>query len=58
MFGRRISDEIRGLDPRRDHLRIVYLDSCFEFPFDYTRADEFALYRTYAVPRIAGLLIF
>lgn len=48
--------EISGLDPRRDHLRIVYLVSCFEFPFDLTRADELAIYRTFAVPRIARLL--
>ena len=49
-------DEIRRLDPERDHQRIVYLDVCFEFPFDTTRALEFALYRTYAVPSIGRLL--
>jgi hypothetical protein len=48
--------EIRRLDPVRDHLRIVYLDACFEFPFDVTRSLEFAFFRTFAVPSIAGLL--
>jgi hypothetical protein len=48
--------EILRLNPQRDHLRIVYLDTCYEFPFDLTRADEFALYRTFAVPSIASLL--
>ncbi|MBI1832292.1 MAG: DUF2236 domain-containing protein [Planctomycetes bacterium] len=51
-----ILDEIRTLDPVKDHLRIVYLSTCFEFPFDTTRALEFALYRTYCVPSISGLL--
>jgi hypothetical protein len=49
-------DEIRRLDPDRDHQRIVYLDVCFEFPWDTTRALELALYRTYAVPSIGRLL--
>jgi hypothetical protein len=49
-------DEILRLDPVRDHQRIVYLDTCYEFPFDTTRALEFALFRTFAVPSIGGLL--
>jgi ER-bound oxygenase mpaB/B'/Rubber oxygenase, catalytic domain len=49
-------EEILRLDPVRDHQRIVYLDTCFEFPFDTTRALEFALFRTFAVPSIGGLL--
>src|SRR5215207_4843598 len=49
-------DEIRKLDPKTDHQRIVYLDSAFEFPWDITRSLEFALFRTYAVPRSAVLL--
>jgi hypothetical protein len=49
-------DEIRRLDPVADHQRIVHLDLCYEFPFDTTRSLEFALYRTYAVPSIGGLL--
>jgi hypothetical protein len=52
----RILDEIKTLDPLNDHLRIVYLSTCFEFPFDTTRALEFALYRTYCVPSVSALL--
>jgi ER-bound oxygenase mpaB/B'/Rubber oxygenase, catalytic domain len=48
--------EIRGLDPVADHTRIVYLDTCFEFPWDTTRSLELALFRTFAVPSIAELL--
>jgi hypothetical protein len=48
--------EIRQLDPLRDAERIVYLDACFEFPFDVTRSLELAFFRTFAVPSIAELL--
>jgi hypothetical protein len=48
--------EIRRLDPVRDAERIVYLDACFEFPFDMTRSLELAFFRTFAVPSIAELL--
>jgi len=48
--------EIRRLDPVADHSRIVYLDTCFEFPWDTTRSLELALFRTFAVPSIAELL--
>jgi hypothetical protein len=48
--------EIRRLDPVRDAQRIVYLDACFEFPFDVTRSLELAFFRTFAVPSIAELL--
>jgi len=48
--------EIRGLDPVADHSRIVYLDTCFEFPWDTTRSLELALFRTFAVPSVAELL--
>jgi mpaB/rubber oxygenase-like protein len=51
-----ILDQIRALDPERDHQRIVFLSTCYEFPFDTTRALEFALFRTFCVPSIAGLL--
>jgi hypothetical protein len=34
----------------------VYLDVCFEFPWDTTRSLELALFRTFAVPSIARLL--
>src|SRR5206468_10356209 len=48
--------EIRGLDPVADHSRIVYLDTCFEFPWDTTRSLELALFRTFASPSIAARL--
>jgi hypothetical protein len=48
--------EIRRLDPERDHLRIAYLDACFEFPLDTTLSLQLAFFRTYAVPTIGGLL--
>jgi hypothetical protein len=48
--------EIRQLDPVADHARIVYLDVCFEFPWDTTRALELALFRTFAVPSVAEVL--
>ena len=48
--------EIRGLDPVADHSRIVYLDTCLEFPWDTTRSLELALFRTFAVPSIAAVL--
>ncbi len=49
-------EEIQGLDPERDHQRIVFLSTCYEFPFDTTRALEFALFRTFCVPSISALL--
>src|SRR5947209_14129056 len=51
-----ILDAVRVLDPVRDHERIVFLSTCFDFPFDTTRALEFALFRTFAVPSVSGLL--
>ena len=42
--------EIERLDPVRDAERIVFLDACFEFPFDVTRSLELAFFRTFAVP--------
>ncbi len=48
--------EIRRLDPVRDHARIVYLDACYEFPFDIGRSLELAFFRTFAVPTIAAVL--
>ena len=48
--------EIRRLDPVADHARIVRLDTCYEFPWDTTRALELALFRTFAVPSVAALL--
>ena len=48
--------EISRLDPIKDHQRIVFLSCCYEFPFDTTRALEFALFRTFCVPSISALL--
>jgi hypothetical protein len=56
MPARTLLHRIQQLDPERDHLEIVRLSSCYEFPFDMTRALEFALFRTYAVPSISALL--
>lgn len=52
----RLRDELAGLDPVDDHQRIVLELATREFPWDVTRALEFALFRTYAVPGIGRLL--
>ncbi len=51
-----IQNEIRKLDPEKDHQQIVFLSTCYEFPFDTTRALEFALFRSFCVPSISSLL--
>ena len=45
-----------SLDPVKDHQRIVFLSTRFDFPFDTTRALEFALFRTFCVPSVSGIL--
>jgi hypothetical protein len=52
----RVLDEISSLDPERDHQRIAFLSCRVDFPWDTTRALEFALFRTFAAPSIAALL--
>lgn len=52
----RVLDLIQRLDPRRDHERIVRLSGLWDFPWDGARALELALFRTFAVPAIGGLL--
>ncbi|WP_371750486.1 DUF2236 domain-containing protein [Streptomyces sp. NBC_01283] len=47
---------IKTLDPARDHLEIYRISSGYEFPWDYLRATELALLRTFAVPSIGELL--
>jgi hypothetical protein len=47
---------ILQLDPVRDHQQIVRLSFRCDFPFDSTRALEMALFRTFCVPSIGGLL--
>src|SRR5437764_2346402 len=51
-----ILEQIQALDPESDHQRIVFLSTCYEFPFDTTRSLEFALFRTFCVPGISALL--
>ena len=48
--------EILTLDPERDHLRIVYLMTFFEFPWDTTRSLEVALFRTFGGPETSAVL--
>jgi ER-bound oxygenase mpaB/B'/Rubber oxygenase, catalytic domain len=47
---------IEQLDPERDFEEIYRISCAYEFPWDTTRALELALFRTYAVPSIGGLL--
>jgi hypothetical protein len=48
---------IEQLDPEGDHVEIYRLSTGFEFPWDYRRALELALLRTFAIPSIAELLV-
>ena len=48
-----ISREIELLDPAKDHCRIVYLTTGYEFPWDMVRALEVALMKTFCSPRIS-----
>ena len=52
----RWANEIAALDAEADCGRIVFLLGACEFAWDIERALEFALFRTYAVPSISGLL--
>ncbi|GAB5447488.1 oxygenase MpaB family protein [Gymnodinialimonas sp.] len=52
----RWSEEIERLDPSTDFERIVFLLGTCEFAWDIEKALEFALFRTYGVPSISGLL--
>jgi hypothetical protein len=51
-----ILNEIKGLDPLRDHQRIAFLTANYEFPWDTTRSLELALFRTFAVAKGTSLL--
>lgn len=51
-----VADRIALLDAERDYEEIARLLATMEFPWDITRALELALYRTYCVPSIGGLL--
>jgi hypothetical protein len=50
------ADRIAALDAVKDCRQIALLLSSVEFSWDIERALEFALFRTYAVPSISGLL--
>jgi hypothetical protein len=47
---------IERLDPVLDHQEIYRISAGIEFPWDYQRALELALFRTYCVPSISALL--
>jgi ER-bound oxygenase mpaB/B'/Rubber oxygenase, catalytic domain len=51
-----VRNEIEQLDPIRDHQRIIFLSARVDFPFDTTRALEFALFRTFCSPPISQIL--
>lgn len=50
--------EIEGLEPGRDHERIAFLSSTYDFPWDTQRALELALLRTFAVPKSSELMVY
>jgi hypothetical protein len=49
-------ERILSLDPDKDHWEIIRLSVYYEFPWDYARALELALFRTFAVPSISSIL--
>lgn len=55
-FTSSVLPEINSLDAERDHQRIVFLSCRVDFPWDTTRALEFALFRTFGVPAVSALL--
>lgn len=52
----RTAETIAALDPEESYEEIARLLYAYEFSWDIERALEFALFRTYAVPSISGLL--
>lgn len=50
------AERIASLDPSADCQKIAFLLTTCEFSWDIERALEFALFRTYALPSISGLL--
>lgn len=52
----RTADRIASLDPETAFEEIARLLYAYEFSWDIERALEFALFRTFAVPSISGLL--
>ena len=51
-----IRRRIEALDPATDSAEIYRLMGTYEFPWDLNQSLSFALFRTYAVPSIGGLL--
>jgi uncharacterized protein (DUF2236 family) len=51
-----IARRIATLDPERDHAQIMHYLAGYEFPWDYIRALEMALYRTFCAPTTSALL--
>ena len=49
-------EKIQSLDPIKDCEEIVQISVMYEFPWDYNRALELALYKTYASPSISKIL--
>ncbi|WP_010539553.1 oxygenase MpaB family protein [Dietzia alimentaria] len=49
-------DLIATLDPVRDAAEIHRITFAYEFPWDYQRALELALYRTYCIPSVSAVL--
>jgi hypothetical protein len=47
---------LTSLDPVVDHEEIMRISAGLEFPWDYQKSLELALFRTYCVPTISGLL--
>lgn len=47
---------ITSLDPVADHEEIMRISAGLDFPWDYQKSLELALFRTYCVPAISGLL--
>src|SRR5665647_1649387 len=48
--------KIESLDPHKDAWEIVQLSVFYEFPWDFNRALELALYKTFAIPSISKIL--
>lgn len=56
MANSKILNKIALLHPKNDAWEIVRLTVFYEFPWDFNRALELALYKTFAVPSIAKIL--
>jgi len=52
-----ITRRIASLDPERDHVQIIHYLVGWEFPWDYIRALEMALYRTFCSPTTSAILV-